>query len=370
MSSENKTRRQHYVPNCLLKGFVGSKGKIDVFRIPENKYLPNQATENHFVQSWLYDTDNLAENFFSDYIESPASPVFERLRIDSNAVISFEERKNLIFFIACQWGRTLQAYDESVDYVSKILFSMAETKAIETGRDDLLPFEGNVVISPKGVEGERATRVNIAAQAVHSALLLFDLEMKILQNNTGRSLIVSDNPVILYNSLYAKLNPFQVRSLTSRGVQLFLPISIDKCLCLYDSAIYKYGTKKSQTVEATLNDVDFLNQLQMRFAQQLIAYPSDKMKLYVARLANSYFGKKVFEARKISFSKIDKELGVERVFAGVGSSQRDISLAFSFVKRRKKSKKYEGSYLERNPKLSAEGRLDFKEILSKTKRLP
>lgn len=77
--------------------------------------------------------------------------------------------------------------------------------------------------------------------------ILVDLKPLTIINESGRGFIISDNPVTLYNLLYARRNYRINYGLGTGGTIIFLPLSPTVCFCLCDprgkiypsSAVYR-----------------------------------------------------------------------------------------------------------------------------------
>lgn len=100
-----------------------------------------------------------------------------------------------------------------------------------------------------------------------------DLSMKLLINQTDRPFITSDDPVFEYDQYLERVCDSLSYGIGSKGIEIFMPISPKMMLALYDSQIYKIGTRKSRQVMITQrNDVDQLNLLTVLYSDRVIYY--------------------------------------------------------------------------------------------------
>ncbi len=108
-------------------------------------------------------------------------------------------------------------------------------------------------------------------------------------NESGAELIISDHPVFQYNWYLRDSNELIVSSIGAAGVQLFFPLSPTVCYCLYDAAIYKYGSAKSTfTIISREEDIEILNSYQALNAETGIAFRQSNMRFQVSRHAKKW----------------------------------------------------------------------------------
>ncbi len=85
---------------------------------------------------------------------------------------------------------------------------------------------------------------------------------------SGRAFITSDNPAYKYNQYCEGIRWTGVLGATCRGFQVFLPVSPDALVLLFDGGVYKVGERGvAPSSIATENDVDLLNLFQAISAQ-------------------------------------------------------------------------------------------------------
>lgn len=132
----------------------------------------------------------------------------------------------------------------------------------------------------------------LGQQTVEGALnwpLLDDLEWHVLINKTDVSFVLSDHPVVHYNWYLRNSNSLAYTSLTSCGLQIFLPISHSVTLCLYDRKIYKLGDKNYHfSFVDKISDVLLLNELQFRSRESYIVYDSSAQADYVIKSCEKF----------------------------------------------------------------------------------
>src|SRR5258706_16116790 len=90
-----------------------------------------------------------------------------------------------------------------------------------------------------------------------------DLSSHVLVAPQESRFITSDNPVFKYNPYCEGIPSQGVTGTTCSGFVAFFPISPQIALCLFDSNVYKVGTRASRGAsQLTPEDVDQINRMQ------------------------------------------------------------------------------------------------------------
>jgi len=101
----------------------------------------------------------------------------------------------------------------------------------------------------------------------------FDLEAKIICNESKEPFITSDNPVVYYNQYMENCQTISCTALGSRGLQIFFPISPHIMIHLYDARVYQVGSDKSDCCSIYGDaEVRKLNELQWLDAPENVYY--------------------------------------------------------------------------------------------------
>lgn len=280
------TKNQHYVPQCLLKGFAINE-KINIFDITTQQHRDNQLISKNFSQNYFYDYDtyNQVEEILSK-IESKTAPDIERLRNYDYSVINNNEY--LIRFLCAQYYRTRMAQQIALKIYD--FHAMNQVKNILTTNKAQLQLPENFGDNPEDFgyfdynrKSDRLISAGITTFGVIMYPVMTDLKFHVLINKSNHTeFIISDNPVIMYNWLYKNSNHLQAASPLISGVQFFMPISKNIVLCAYDPKVYKYGNnKKLNFSDIYDDDINWLNQLQIRSSTSMIGYSSIHMQNYI-----------------------------------------------------------------------------------------
>ncbi|EHK7543253.1 DUF4238 domain-containing protein [Vibrio cholerae] len=361
------TKKQHYVPQFLLRGFDATPNgseKINVYDIHRNSARGLQSINSAFMQNYFYDKDNDVENFLSSKIEVPASVVINEIR--SGKVTKIQDQDtSLIKFIACQRSRTVEAKEDALAFInahfSEIVSDLSRLNNL--GIKDPTKFK----LAPKDKDAMR----NFISERVYSGVLmskgLEDLKFHLLVNKTNREFIISDHPITQYNWLYRELQHPGIGSLMAKGVQLYLPISPTLCLCAYDPMSYKFGTRKSFVSDITsISDIDWLNDLQIRSANSIIGYCSTSMQPYIEG-KSFLIGQKIYTRHSDHIGEITDNDGNLTTRHMAYTKQVRLTTKPSFYKVLKRAGSRSTIYEERDPEVSS-AMLELQKIAREQRR--
>jgi hypothetical protein len=349
------TKKQHYVPQFLLSGFgavLKNNSKVNIFDVETKKILKNQSIKDVFAQNYFYDKENTIENYLSINIEGPASTIINQFRSDDYSRLN-DNGTELIKFICCQNSRTVEAADDALNFINASFHQVVSDISRLNDWDVSDPTKFNLTLADK--DTKMNFNAELALRGIIDSLGLEDLRFHVLKNNTDSEFIISDHAVTRYNWLYRDLDDVQVGSMLAKGVQLFLPISSDIYLCVYDSKIYKYGDKSSSTTMINeKSDVQWLNNLQMKSARSFIAFLSDEFCETVLRTYKKRYGEKVYSRNSSHIGQECLENGTVKAQHVVYTTQARLNTKPTFFKIKKKSRKYSSNFEERDPDKSQE----------------
>lgn len=357
--NEQITKKQHYVPQCLLKNFgFGTKKrkKINVFDIERSVIRYDQPVKEVFSQNYFYDKDNKVENFMAENIESSASKVLDKI-VDGDFTVVDEDVLALHRFILSLFYRTPEASERASGFINSQLESIVRELLSLNGFDPEEASAGQFNFH----QDQLASLITV--QGVLDAVILKDLEYHIIKNETASEFYISDHPVFSYNWLYRNLEHPGVTSLTATGLQIFLPLSPQMTLCLYDPKVYKYGQKGLVTCVSKDEDIEILNSFQVINSDSIIGFHSRHNEAHVKHLYERYKNIKLhqYESGILSTQKEGKMKTRSTHF--VLTRQAKLRKMPSFVKIKRKSRSYASSYQERDPELSVK-HMEFKRFIN------
>jgi len=204
----------------------------------------------------------------------------------------------LLFFIAFQYARTLKGKQEAEQFfngLSDYLFRSFIENNIENFKRE-------------GIEKEYLDKCSIVvngpihAFAIKSIMergpfLIRDLKPILFVNRIGRDFIISDSPIVLYNSFFNNpaghfLFPFSsTTGLQSPGLQIFWPLDTKHMLVLYDEKFYNFKSELNELVEIYLDeDIDALDSLQLFNCSNNIIFSNPLQEENIKELHSKYEG--------------------------------------------------------------------------------
>lgn len=270
------TKNQHFVPQSLIKHFSKNDGVVNIYDSKRKISRPPTSITRVLSENYFYDRDNVVENFLAQNIERPAAPVFGNIVTNPTIPVTCN-RIDVLRFITVQLNRTPSALSTTIQNIDNFTHSLIEQISELNGFNEETTKNMRLVLDdPRAILGRQI------AEGALNWPLLDDLGWHILINKTDTSFVLSDHPAVQYNWYLKKSNDLAYTSLTSCGLQIFLPISHSITLCLYDKKIYKFGDKKSQfSFLDRLSDILLLNELQFRSRDSFIVYDSSDQTDYV-----------------------------------------------------------------------------------------
>jgi hypothetical protein len=328
------TKKQHYVPQLLLRRFAvraGAEERINVFDIARRQFRRNQSIKEVCSGNYTYDRDNTVEKFLNEHIEGPVVEELERLA-NSSGSASPVPSPSLLQFILVQLARTRQAYHGNMDFIN----SMMQTVFAEAARlNELDPS----VVSRLRLEPKEPREVlaYLAVCAATQYRLLSDLAVSVIVNPTSEEFIISDHPVFQHNWYLRDSTELFANAITVRGVQFFLPISPSLTCCLYDASVYAYRSQsRREGLVASLEDVRILNSFQALNADTLLMAKSEQMAGTLSELGDRYSDAQAFTASATCTHAIPVEDGKLRSTHIARRIQTRIPAMPSFVKVKNK----------------------------------
>ncbi len=329
-------KKQHYVPQFYLRHF--SKDGVGLCRYS----LANETSERRNIkntcQSFNFHGKGAAgldvEAAISQ-VEAKHAPIIEEILDRKNlALISGQDSQNTRFlldiFVLLTDRRTKLAKEET-EVVANALFDSLKSMWAQSDEarkraltlDDLHKY--------------RLRRDTAGLEGIINALVppstISDLSIKLLINETDKPFITSDSPSVFFNFL--RLKNLSMRGWQAPGLMIFVPLSDDFMLWLFDQPMYE--PHKNITNGDTIflkrdRDVDELNRLQILNAYEYVIFSNPDDQEYVSTLYMP------LKARRQSALIVTKQMetfdvGDERhEIEGIGRTEIDYKPHLSFFK--------------------------------------
>jgi hypothetical protein len=261
----SEKKKQHYVPRFLLRNFSADGRSIALIVLRSGKRIAQASLADQCFRNFFYGEDLVLENEFAEW-ESKIAGLLRHADIPHLQRLNPKELHQLKLFVHYQKLRTAGAADDlnmAADAIGRAVMS--------NGPDPLLKdLAGSVRIRHSSAQ-------HLALyHAATSTPLLLDLEVKFLTRGRPPGFIISDDPVVMCNQWAENHPKFRgcaaITGLALKGIQMFLPLSPEICLTLFDPGTYTYGNASSVARRIDEADVHLLNGLQARNAVDCVYY--------------------------------------------------------------------------------------------------
>lgn len=273
---QNK-KNQHYVPRFYLKNFSQNGKSIGMYRRSNHLIVECASIRQVACRDHMYGEDGIMEEWLA-HCESKWAKALKYLLLQNDT--DFEDPAECVFlllqFISISLARTAKVADGNVQFMDyfKEMFDQVE----ESGGTLLVDRENAF----QGYDCPNKIPIEIANE---SLTVLADLKALIIMNETTRGFFTSDNPVVLYNLLYAKRKYKVNYGIGSGGIILFLPLNEVLCFCLYDPSVYTVKSEDPFTVSIkSINQINEFNKLFSRNAYESLFWGSMNLPDYVRRM--------------------------------------------------------------------------------------
>jgi hypothetical protein len=307
------TKRQHYVPQMILRRFSRNETTTSLLVLSTGKIVESAPINRQCYEPYFYGADQGIEQVFAEEEGKIARHLgdlsAERLNAFSDDVL-----RDLVRFVYYQQARTRAAAEHLSNFTTAFIKSAARTTA---------KLNKATNFDHRKLESIRLR--NAQNQSVLTATkmtpILLDLALKFVVTDRTPGFVIGDHPVVAYNQ-FAEHHPVlqhypTLTGLALKGLQLFMPLSPSVMVAIYDPATYEYGGK-SRICRAGPQDVRFLNQMQAVNAPDLIR---------VRRAHPSHFTKNVSEG-----AVTQSESGEPRQFVIVTHRDIKVGAKFSFIR--------------------------------------
>lgn len=256
MERKGVTKRQHYVPQMILRNFSGNDATTSLIVLSSGKRVAEAALNRQCYADYFYGEDQVVERTFARE-EAKISSILRDLSRESLEALGDDDIRALIFFVHYQHARTRAAAESLSNFLEAFTKNMLRGTATLNNDSEL-------------AEAVDAVRIRFTAQneriwqAAKTTPLLYDLDIRFLVTSRAQGFVIGDHPVVAYNQ-FAEHHPILSRYPTSRGIalkglQLFMPLSPSVTLAIFDPSTYEYDGKLVTGVGP--RDVGFLNAMQ------------------------------------------------------------------------------------------------------------
>jgi len=249
-------RRHHYVPRFFLRAFASADRRIHLYNLAGRKTVQDASLRDQCFKHRMYGEDDMLEDALS-VIEGAAAQVIGKIHVRGECPpLGTEEHIVLRVFLGYQLLRTTAALGHVV----------AHSKAVERA-----VFDGKTPQS-WGAAEDQALLICLRSAPLFAGALT-DLESTLVQAPPDHSFVTSDKPVFRYNCYCQGITGTGVTGAHSSGFMLICPLSPQLLLLLFDSEVYKVGSRRqSSHVNARPVDVHAFSRIQFVAAQDNVYF--------------------------------------------------------------------------------------------------
>jgi hypothetical protein len=320
-------KNHHFVPQFYLRNFGGG-ASVGLYDLERRVHLATASIRGQCQRPYLYGRNPVAEKALADLEGVAAQVVSDIIATSVPPPPGSKEYFNLITFVMFQWARTPAAGKVMDTFATKMARSMLKVPGVvpDRQREDIDSFAVHF-------RSPITNSMKLAATMLH---LLPDLAMKIVVNRTSVQFLTSDAPVVFFNQWCQGTSGRGSTGLASAGLQVFLPLSPQHLLLLYDGDVYVAGKRDSASVEITaIHDAIGLNGLQLLTAERNLYHSAaGSMKEAINRLP---FRWRTTRADAVALERALDETGREqRTHIYQAPAAAKVDLSFMRVTRRAK----------------------------------
>jgi len=255
-------RNQHYVPQFYLRQFATEPGgdAVALYNIDRNRHIPVVSIRHQCAEDYFYGRTPEVEHGLSQ-VEGIVADVIRRVTAGcAPPARQSRDARLLAAFAALQWGRTPAAVRERAAFESEIRRLIRETPGLSSTDAEAMERRHFPPVSEPGREA-----VELISQLIAS---VDDLAVGLVVNESPVEFVTSDVVVVVNNTWCGDVRGVGTNGLGSRGLQMLMPASPRHLIVLYDSEVYKLGTRGSGQVSLTVtDDVQVVNAMQYRYAE-------------------------------------------------------------------------------------------------------
>jgi hypothetical protein len=310
---EDMGKNQHYVPRFLLKKFSEDQKTIKLFNFKNNEIILNAPIKHQSSLDYIYGKDQVLEKALQD-LEDNMALIVKEMDTNPNTILNQNQRNYLQTFIQFQLSRTPRSaryMDETLEKSMKILFK--DDKVVGKNIDTLQVS----YINPY----HQSLKISIDTQGIFS-----DLKIGQLQAPENTEFVLGQNPAFLVNPYYHYMK-WKDHGLgyALKGICIFLPISPNKTIVLYDRNRCAFINQK-KCITISPDDLYLINKFQFAYSDDCIYFKKEFSKNYLEELSKQTSSCRLQELSAASEIEFNGQKGVY-----ITESYPPINPVFSFL---------------------------------------
>lgn len=274
----SKAKKQHYVPQFLLRNFAnGRKNKAKVWVLDKlqgkvfHSSVRDIAHENLFYEydgeHGKYELEHLME-----MVDTRGASILANITQNNKFSGTSEERVGLSYFIAAQLLRTPSVRNEMENFRSIIINKWGK---------DVHFNDDPKAVGDYGPEDSKANSLRTLKNVPDFAKMLQEKVWCLCQSHKSLPYVVSDNPVTRHNMI--DYGPRGNLGLKNEGIEVYMPISTKLavhiiCPKIASAALlapdlvdqYSYALMHGTPIVMKPENIEFFNSLQVIWAERFV----------------------------------------------------------------------------------------------------
>lgn len=275
-------KKQHYIPQFYLRSFSDNNQKsIGLYRFEDKKFVSNASIKDIAYRNNFYDNDNSIENVLTN-MEGRWNEILKVLlgrdmTANTNKWV-VENRNEITNDIICFFAITQVRSAQQGDSIVKIMRTIEKSTRKEISSETYNQYFGCMPEMEKH-PGSSCLNLGLEVRPLFAGLNLVSI-----YNFSKEKFITSDVPVFCINPFFEKRQYSFNFGLASMGIQIFLPISVEVCLCLYDKNIYINKYKNAIFPTTSRHIIHQINQLTVQNAYEQVFFIIGESEEYIKDL--------------------------------------------------------------------------------------
>lgn len=254
----------HYVPQFYLRNFSSDRSdtrpdrlgqrSIRLINIARRKFVPHASITGECKKAGFHNYKIGVEAALSQLETLAASAIRNVIHSSIPPSPRGQDHEVLAVFIAIQRSRTLRAA-EVADKMADRMFKVAY---------DTDPRLDGIELSNFEIRSDYPVAIPLKVAAQYAPIVM-QLGMHVFVNETREDFITCDNPVAAHNQYCEGIDHVGVLGWNCSGIQIFVPISPQHLVLVYDAEVYAVGDKHGARASriTSIKDIRTLNALQI-----------------------------------------------------------------------------------------------------------
>jgi len=322
-------KNQHFVPELLLRGWSTDE-QVTTLHLKPGHEERGQAISKICSSNYLYTNsqDTTLEQELGSLENFQARPIKYLRGGAKPSNLSVDLANCLYSYVMTQRLRT-KSYRQEIRFGSEQVYEGVFIKKLWP----LYNPEEKLRIDVETIEALKESYIKQAARNHQNYIMMHgflgivirDLDIILLKNNTEKGFICSDSPIVLDNISQKMHGDYlSYPGFANRGILIYCPISPEYYVVIYDKSAYNFNHDKNNCLDIDdVNEVVMLNKLQLMNAQDIILYDDNNSRSELIEeykiIDNIYDTKPISCKFETLLETVEYELIPEQPFPNTGN---------------------------------------------------